>query len=64
MYAHSFKPCSCINIDYTGEHRYPGIANMNAFHNAVGGAPLTNVLAGTSQQVGAFCCAVCLPFIS
>lgn len=26
---------------------------MVAFHNAVGGAALTNIVAGTSQQVGA-----------
>ncbi|KAJ7885418.1 alpha-amylase, partial [Mycena leptocephala] len=42
---------TCSSNGWRCEHRYPGIANMNAFHNAVGGAPLTNILAGTSQQV-------------
>ncbi|KAJ6546870.1 glycoside hydrolase superfamily [Mycena capillaripes] len=42
---------TCSSNGWRCEHRWPGIANMNAFRNAVGGAALTNVLAGTSQQV-------------
>ncbi|KAF7353762.1 Alpha-amylase [Mycena venus] len=42
---------TCSSNGWRCEHRWPGIANMNAFHNAVGSAALTNILAGTSQQI-------------
>ncbi|KAJ7891234.1 alpha-amylase, partial [Mycena olivaceomarginata] len=42
---------TCNSNGWRCEHRWIGIANMVAFHNAVGGAALTNIVAGTSQQV-------------
>ncbi|KAK7024013.1 alpha-amylase [Favolaschia claudopus] len=43
---------ACYSNGWRCEHRWPGIANMVGFHNAVvGGASLNNVLAGTSQQI-------------
>ncbi|KAJ7042090.1 alpha-amylase [Mycena alexandri] len=42
---------TCNANGWRCEHRWFGIANMVAFHNAVGGAALTNVVKGTSQQV-------------
>ncbi|KAJ7348969.1 glycoside hydrolase superfamily [Mycena albidolilacea] len=42
---------TCNSNGWRCEHRWNGIANMVAFHNAVGGAALTNIVAGTSQQV-------------
>ncbi|KAJ7684471.1 alpha-amylase [Mycena polygramma] len=42
---------TCSTNGWRCEHRWPAIANMNAFRNAVGGAAVTNVLTGTSQQV-------------
>ncbi|KAF7322481.1 CBM20 domain-containing protein [Mycena chlorophos] len=34
-----------------GEHRWPAIANMVGFHNAVGSSALTNIQEGTNQQI-------------
>ncbi|KAJ7771487.1 alpha-amylase [Mycena metata] len=42
---------TCNANGWRCEHRWFGIANMVAFHNAVGTAALTNVVKGTSQQV-------------
>ncbi|KAJ6620342.1 glycoside hydrolase superfamily [Mycena sp. CBHHK59/15] len=45
------NPVTCGSNGWRCEHRWPAVANMNAFHNAVGSAALTNVQAGTSQQI-------------
>ncbi|KAJ6606513.1 alpha-amylase [Mycena vulgaris] len=42
---------TCSSNGWRCEHRWPAIANMVAFHNAVGSATLTNVQKGTSQQI-------------
>ncbi|KAJ7632218.1 glycoside hydrolase superfamily [Roridomyces roridus] len=42
---------TCGSSGWRCEHRMPLIANMVAFRNAVGCAPLTNVTKGTSQQI-------------
>ncbi|KAJ7611665.1 alpha-amylase [Roridomyces roridus] len=41
---------TCGSNGWRCEHRWPAIANMIAFHNAVGGTALTNIFKGTSQQ--------------
>ncbi|KAJ6500680.1 alpha-amylase [Mycena sanguinolenta] len=45
------NPVTCSSNGWRCEHRWPGIANMVAYHNTAGSAVLTNVLVGTSQQV-------------
>ncbi|KAF7359168.1 Alpha-amylase [Mycena sanguinolenta] len=45
------SPVTCSSNGWRCEHRWPGIANMVAYHNAAGSAALTNVFVGTSQQV-------------
>ncbi|KAJ7273247.1 alpha-amylase [Mycena rebaudengoi] len=45
------SPVTCSSDGWRCEHRWPAIANMNAFHNAVGSAELTNIQQGTSQQI-------------
>ncbi|KAJ7118882.1 glycoside hydrolase family 13 protein [Mycena epipterygia] len=42
---------TCSSNGWRCEHRWPAVANMNAFHNAVGAATLTNIFKGTSQQI-------------
>ncbi|KAF8191542.1 glycoside hydrolase superfamily [Mycena galopus ATCC 62051] len=42
---------TCAANGWRCEHRWPAIANMVAYHNAVGSAALTNIFTGTSQQV-------------
>ena len=41
----------CGQDGWTCEHRYPAIANMVGFHNAVSDGELANVQVGTPQQV-------------
>ncbi|KAJ7144895.1 alpha-amylase [Mycena crocata] len=45
------NPVTCSTNGWRCEHRWPAIANMNAFHNAAGAAALTNIFKGTSQQI-------------
>ncbi|KAJ7645668.1 glycoside hydrolase superfamily, partial [Mycena polygramma] len=42
---------TCFSDGFRCEHRWTSIANMVQFRNAVGSADLTNVVAGTAQQV-------------
>ncbi|KAJ6497132.1 alpha-amylase [Mycena vitilis] len=42
---------TCSSNGWRCEHRWPAIANMNAFRNAVGGAAVTNIFKGTTQQI-------------
>ncbi|KAJ7756865.1 glycoside hydrolase superfamily [Mycena maculata] len=47
----STKAVTCGLNGWTCDHRSPAIANMVAFHNAAGSAPLTNIQQGSSQQI-------------
>ncbi|KAJ7090419.1 alpha-amylase [Mycena belliarum] len=42
---------TCSSNGWRCEHRWPAIANMNAFHNAVRNTTLNNIFKGTSQQI-------------
>ncbi|KAJ7043820.1 hypothetical protein C8F04DRAFT_1174920 [Mycena alexandri] len=42
---------TCFANGFRCEHRFVAIANMVAYHNAVGSGALTDVVVGTSQQV-------------
>ncbi|KAJ7671008.1 glycoside hydrolase superfamily [Mycena rosella] len=46
------NPVTCAANGWRCEHRWPAIANMNAFHNTVRATTLTNIFKGTSQQIG------------
>ncbi|KAJ7491137.1 alpha-amylase [Mycena latifolia] len=41
----------CDSNGWRCEHRWPAIANMNAFHNVVRDTTLTSIFKGTSQQI-------------
>ncbi|KAJ7168164.1 glycoside hydrolase superfamily [Mycena crocata] len=45
------NPVTCSSNGWRCEHRWPAIANMVAFHNAVGSAALSDIQKGTSQQI-------------
>nr|GAT50135.1 alpha-amylase [Mycena chlorophos] len=42
---------TCYSNGWRCEHRWPAIANMVGFHNAVGSSALTNIQEGTNQQI-------------
>ncbi|KAJ7749527.1 alpha-amylase [Mycena maculata] len=42
---------TCNSNGWRCEHRWPAIANMIAFHNAVGAVALANIVQGTTQQI-------------